>query len=112
MQRVVVFVDAGYVLARGSEALTGAKNGRRGVILDESKAVASIIRFSEKKAKKHGQILRVYWYDASGPQPTAEQIRLAELDNVKLRLGTLNSFGKQKGVDSPECVNGFETTGS
>ncbi|MHB8140103.1 MAG: NYN domain-containing protein [Vulcanimicrobiaceae bacterium] len=100
LERVAVFVDAGYLIARGAEALTGIPAGRRGVILDESTVVKDLINFAEIKARCPGSILRVYWYDAAGSQPTAEHIRLAELDNVKLRLGTLNSLGKQKGVDS------------
>ncbi len=48
------------------------------------------------------KLLRVYWYDAP-PNPGSlqgEQLVLANMDNVKLRLGFLNSSGQQKGVDS------------
>lgn len=100
MERVAVFVDAGYLLARGAEALTGSRDGRRTIVLDEARAVDTLISFAESKAGLPGGILRVYWYDAAGPQPTAEHIRLADLDNCKLRLGTINSVGQQKGVDS------------
>ena len=100
MAKVAVFVDAGYLIARGAEALVGPQGRRRDVILDESKTIETLIKFAESKACCPGEILRVYWYDGAASQPTAEQIRLAELDNVKLRLGTINSFGKQKGVDS------------
>ena len=46
--------------------------------------------------------LRVYWYDGviGYKGPTLQQTDLAHLDNVKLRLGFVNSFGEQKGVDS------------
>jgi hypothetical protein len=97
MARVAVFVDAGYLIARGAEALTGSP-ARRGVILDEPRVISELIKFAETKASC--DILRVYWYDAAGTLPSAEHIRLAELDDVKLRLGTLNSVGQQKGVDS------------
>jgi hypothetical protein len=100
LARVAVFVDAGYLIARAAEALTGAAVGRRGVILDETRVISDLIAFAEAKAHCPGELLRVYWYDAAGALPTAEHIRLAELDDVKLRLGTLNSVGQQKGVDS------------
>ncbi len=108
MSRVAVFVDAGYLIARGAEALAGEADGRRGVILNVPKVVERLIQFAERKAACSGGILRVYWYDAAGSQPTAEQIRLAESDDVKLRLGTFNSFGKQKGVDSLIIVDMIE----
>lgn len=100
MARVAVFVDAGYFIERGAEALTGTATGRRGVILHEAKAIGELIAFAERKARCPGEVLRVYWYDAAGTLPTAEHIRVAELDDVKLRLGTINSLGQQKGVDS------------
>jgi uncharacterized LabA/DUF88 family protein len=101
MQRIAIFVDAGYLMARGADAVTGTQRaGRRAVILDEAKAVESLIQFAETKSKCKDGLLRVYWYDGAAQQPSAEQIRLAELDNVKLRLGTINSVGQQKGVDS------------
>jgi len=44
--------------------------------------------------------LRTYWYDgARDARPTAEQIAIANLNGVKLRLGRLTQSG-QKGVDS------------
>ena len=45
-------------------------------------------------------VLRSYWYDgACDAIPTLAQLSVAELANVKLRLGRL-SGGKQKGVDA------------
>jgi hypothetical protein len=45
-------------------------------------------------------LLRIYWYDAATQGvPTLEHLRVAELPDVKLRLGRL-AGGKQKGVDS------------
>lgn len=99
MDRVAVLVDAGYLLARGAEAITG-ESSRRRVKLDETSGVRRLIAFAEDKTKRSESLLRVYWYDAARVQPSAEQIRLAELDNVKLRLGTFNRSGHQKGVDS------------
>ena len=45
--------------------------------------------------------LRLYWYDAAKDGiRTAEQLKIAELPQVKLRLGRLNSQRQQKGVDA------------
>ncbi len=47
------------------------------------------------------RLLRVYWYDALlGPRPSLEQMTIAHLAGVKIRLGSLNNAGEQKGVDS------------
>jgi hypothetical protein len=45
-------------------------------------------------------LLRIYWYDGTSTGPTPQHLTLAHLDNVKLRLGFVNSVGEQKGVDS------------
>ncbi len=101
MARTAVFVDAGYVFARGSEALAGQKHQRHHLLLDEAKAVAALTAFADERSRAPGSLLRIYWYDAASSQgPSAEHVRLAEMDDVKLRLGVLNGFGRQKGVDS------------
>ena len=45
-------------------------------------------------------LLRIYWYDGAWSGPTTEHLNLANTENVKLRLGTINSAGEQKEVDS------------
>jgi hypothetical protein len=45
-------------------------------------------------------LLRIYWYDGAWNGPTIEHLALANTENVKLRLGTINSAGEQKEVDS------------
>lgn len=46
-------------------------------------------------------VLRTYWYDgARDGIRTQEQRKVAELPNVKLRLGRLNVNNQQKGVDA------------
>lgn len=100
MGRTAVFVDAGYLFARGSHAVAGETQPRHRLLLDEKAAVAALMAFAEARSGA-STLLRVYWYDATSTQgPNADHIRLAETDNVKLRLGTLNNFGQQKGVDS------------
>jgi uncharacterized LabA/DUF88 family protein len=93
-------VDAGYLFAQGSVALSGSKKPRSLLILDEDAALSA---FSDvvKDRTPTCELLRLYWYDgASFKGPTIEQDKLANRDNVKVRLGLLNSAGEQKGVDS------------
>ena len=46
-------------------------------------------------------LLRIYWYDGiKGGRLTPAQQEVANLEDVKLRLGIVNQFGQQKGVDS------------
>jgi uncharacterized LabA/DUF88 family protein len=101
MDRVAVFVDAGYLFAQGSVALTGSQKPRASTILDAPAAIDALKAFSIEKAR-HARLLRIYWYDGAlgGSRPTADQALLAHLDDVKLRLGFINSAGQQKGVDS------------
>lgn len=99
MDRVAIFVDAGYLFAQGSALLAGQKQPRKLVRLDEKAAISELLVFANTAAAGV-PLLRVYWYDGGFRWPSAEQQILADLDHVKLRLGFLNSAGQQKGVDS------------
>jgi uncharacterized LabA/DUF88 family protein len=100
VKRGAVFVDAGYLFAQGSVALTGSKKPRSLLELDAEIAIAELLKIFKNHAQSC-ELLRVYWYDgASFKGPTIDQDKLGHLDNVKLRLGLLNSAGEQKGVDS------------
>lgn len=101
MDRCAVFVDAGYLFAQGSVAVAGSKKARSELLLDAAIAVNELKAFACKKAADC-RILRVYWYDGAigGIRPTSDQALVANLDDVKLRLGFINSHGQQKGVDS------------
>lgn len=98
MDRVAVFVDAGYLFAQGSVELCGAKLTRARVTLDYEGVVAALKAFAEETSSL--SLLRIYWYDGTSQGPTSQHIALAEQTNVKVRLGFVNSFGQQKGVDS------------
>ena len=98
MERVAVFVDAGYLFAQGSIELSGAKLPRGEIKLDFGAVVPALRRFAERVAKL--PLLRIYWYDGTNEGPTAAQTAIARLDRVKVRLGFVNSSGQQKGVDS------------
>lgn len=98
--RVAAFVDAGYLYAAGSKLLSGTHLPRKSVRLDIDPALAA---FREVAAGTYpgASLLRIYWYDGVPRNgPTDKQERLAESDDVKVRLGTIGFTGKQKGVDS------------
>lgn len=102
MDRVAIFVDAGYLFAQGSSALSsGGKKPRADLALDAPAAIDAVKKLAAEKAP-NCKLLRIYWYDGAigGARPTPEQALLAHLDDVKLRLGFVNSAGQQKGVDS------------
>ena len=100
MKRAVICVDAGYLFAQGSVALTGIKQRRELLVLDSAKVLSELIQIATVKSSG-SNLLRIYWYDgALGSRLTLEQEQLAHLDNIKVRLGFINSVGQQKGVDS------------
>ncbi len=96
----VVLVDAGYLFAQGSVALAGSQVGRAELHIEETEIVSALRAYAHERSGG-ASLLRIYWYDAplrSGV--TAQQTALANADYIKLRLGVLNGFGQQKGVDS------------
>jgi uncharacterized LabA/DUF88 family protein len=102
MDRCAILVDAGYLFAQGSKALTGEKDARKRetLSLNPQRAIAELIKVAEEQAAE-SSLLRVYWYDAGArARPSSEQLQLARLSDVKLRLGTMNELGHQKEVDS------------
>jgi len=98
MDRVAVFVDAGYLFAQGSVALAGQKLPRGRLLLDHEKAIDALAAFATRVSGV--DLLRVYWYDGTSTGPSSQHITLAHLAHVKVRLGFVNSVGEQKGVDS------------
>ncbi|MDQ2924614.1 MAG: NYN domain-containing protein, partial [Acidobacteriota bacterium] len=99
MERVAVFVDAGYIFAQGGTNLAGSKVSRVSLILNIPEVLGQLKSLAAS-ANGRASLLRIYWYDGAKLGPTSEQIALAESENVKVRLGTINSAGQQKGVDS------------
>lgn len=98
MDRVAVFVDAGYLFAQGSALLTGQKRQRGDLKLDTAKVVSAFVAFAEYVSRL--PLLRIYWYDGTSDGPTSQHITLAHTPGVKVRLGFVNRAGEQKGVDS------------
>jgi NYN domain len=99
VDRYALFVDAGYVLATGSQVACGRATATR---RDASCDYAALLASLQKTVADHCSlpILRTYWYDAApNASPTADQLRIAALADVKVRLGRLIG-NRQKGVDS------------
>jgi hypothetical protein len=98
--RCGIFVDAGYLFAQGSSAIFGEKKPRVQLSLDRDVAVGALVDVMTKRAP-NVPLLRIYWYDGAGYSgPSEQHLGLAYRDDVKIRLGFLNSQGQQKGVDS------------
>ena len=97
MNRIAVFVDAGYFYASASELLFGSPLRRGELRL----ANAEFAHYLAQVAETIGgcPLLRIYWYDGTNSGPTAAHLAMAYLDNIKLRLGFVNQSGEQKGVD-------------
>ena len=98
MDRVAVFVDAGYLFAQGSIELYGEKLTRGEIILDHDAVTDKLKTFAEAVSKL--PLLRIYWYDGTSQDPSTQHTTLAGQIDVKVRLGFVNSRGQQKGVDS------------
>ena len=97
--RVAIFVDAGYLYTAGSVILTGSRQSREVMELNQEAVIENLQTLAQELAIDR-PLLRIYWYDGLlGGQRSWEQRRLAVADNVKLRLGTVTG-GQQKGVDS------------
>ena len=99
MKRHAIFVDAGYLFAQGSVSLLGKNTPRSQLKLDEAECIKQLKALA--LAQSAGiQLLRVYWYDGAWNGPTIDHLAIAEMPDVKLRLGSINSVGEQKEVDS------------
>ncbi|MFI9205180.1 NYN domain-containing protein [Streptomyces sp. NPDC053048] len=94
-----VFVDAGYVYAAAGRLVTGTED-RRTFELDAEGLIEAFID-KARSIFPDSRLLRVYWYDGARRRiHTTEQQGIAELPDVKVRLGNLNANNQQKGVDS------------
>jgi uncharacterized LabA/DUF88 family protein len=98
---IAVFVDAGYLYALCCIAQFNAPQPRLRINLD----IEAVIRQLKMEAAAldggGGRLVRIYWYDGAPKSGmTAEQARTAAMPDVKLRLGSVNNYGEQKGVDA------------
>lgn len=105
VNKIVILVDAGYFYAQSCEVIFGGPRRRDELDLDEAKTI-EMIQSVAKETYPTAGFLRMYWYDAPpsrGQQMSASQEKIGLSDGVKLRLGTLNGNGQQKGVDALIC---------
>jgi uncharacterized LabA/DUF88 family protein len=94
-----IFVDAGYLYAAAGRLVTGTED-RRAFDLDTEGLIEALIDRA-RTIFADSRLLRVYWYDGARRRiHTTEQQSIAELPDVKVRLGNLNANNQQKGVDS------------
>ncbi|MEU6355317.1 NYN domain-containing protein [Streptomyces sp. NPDC047072] len=94
-----IFVDAGYLYAAAGRLAAGTED-RRAFDLDAEGLIEALIDRA-RSIFADSRLLRVYWYDGARRRiHTAEQQSIAELPDVKVRLGNLNANNQQKGVDS------------
>jgi uncharacterized LabA/DUF88 family protein len=94
-----IFVDAGYLYAAAGRLVAGTED-RRAFDLEAEGLIDALID-KARTIFADSRLLRVYWYDGARRRiHTAEQQSIAELPDVKVRLGNLNSNNQQKGVDS------------
>ncbi|OON81288.1 NYN domain-containing protein [Streptomyces tsukubensis] len=94
-----IFVDAGYLYAAAGRLVAGTED-RRAFDLDTEGLLDALID-KARTIFADSRLLRVYWYDGARRRiHTAEQQSIAELPDVKVRLGNLNANNQQKGVDS------------
>lgn len=97
-RRHTVLVDVGYLYAASAELLLGTPN-RSECRVDAEGIIHALMRLAATRLGD--DLLRVYWFDAARDRvPTIDQRVIAQMAQVKLRLGNLNLRGQQKGVDA------------
>lgn len=101
MKRVAVFLDAGYFWVQLGNILSGSFTYRALVDVDYDKLRQKMLDEVASQFGADCPLLRIYWYDGpgTGGTKTSEHRAIDKLDDFKLRLGTRNGGGQQKGVD-------------
>jgi uncharacterized LabA/DUF88 family protein len=93
-----IFVDAGYLVAAAGDVMLGTPN-RTDFRIDSARLVDALLTKAQRSLGEG--LLRLYWFDAARDRvPTVEQRQIAAFPHVKVRLGNLNRYGAQKGVDA------------
>jgi len=97
LDRVAVFVDAGYLFASGAKLLSADKLTRSQLHLAHEIVLGVLGELAQELSGL--PLLRIYWYDGASKGPNAAHVALAYRPNVKLRLGHVNEQAQQ-GVDA------------
>lgn len=100
MNRIAVFVDAGYFWVQVAQVVHGGKNVRDSVVVDYGVLREQVLAEAAAQFPR-AELLRVYWYDGPGANggKAHSHVAIDDLDDFKLRLGTRNTYGDQKAVD-------------
>lgn len=101
MTKIAVLVDAAYLLVASAELVSKRLPKRHQIVLRTDEVVLALIA-AASMAEPADDLLRIYWYDApfTPDTPSEDQLEIARKRSCKLRLGTRNRFGNQKGVDT------------
>ena len=99
--QVAIFVDAGYMFALGSIALSGSALPRMRVGVNIDSLQESVKRVVRDVAGGK-PIVRTYWYDNSTSNRfmSNEQLKIGEIDGIKLRLVALHQQNLKTGAAS------------
>lgn len=102
MDRLAIFVDAGYLMSQLGKIKTNGERANRATLgIVDPRQLAQLLIDTSKKLIGNQCLLRLYWYDgAKNGQLTAEHRAIVSVDDIQLRLGSINNVGQQKGVDS------------
>ncbi|MCY4142764.1 MAG: hypothetical protein OXG08_03615 [Gammaproteobacteria bacterium] len=97
--QIAIFVDAGYLCALGSMALTGEAMPRSRVGIN-SEVLAQELKQVVRDLVGAKPLLRIYWYEIGSQNRTMsnEQLRICESDDFKLRLVSLHPQNVRTGV--------------
>ncbi|MBP8174135.1 MAG: NYN domain-containing protein, partial [Aeromonadaceae bacterium] len=109
MDRLVVLVDAGYLLSQAVKVLSNNQSRSRADLqLNDAAGLVTMLVAKAKTELQNQSLLRVYWYDGVKNGLSAEHKALVAVDDVQLRAGTVNGKGQQKGVDSKIVIDLIE----
>ena len=100
MFRVAVFADAGYIWVQFGQILKHIPLKRSEIEVDVVKLRTCLLK-RIREIFPNRDLLRIYWYDglSLNMEPNQFTRDLAAQDDFKVRYGTVNSVGQQKGVD-------------
>jgi uncharacterized LabA/DUF88 family protein len=106
--KMAVFVDAGYFFSQVERAVLGCEGeqikrlrlGRESVQINYDKMRSELLEYAEREFPD-SSLLRVYWYDGPGVngEKSKSHIEIENLDDFKLRLGSITAMREQKEVD-------------
>lgn len=99
--QVAIFIDAGYLCALGSTALTGSILPRAQVQIDTSVLVDEI-QVVLQDVVGNTNLLRVYWYESSTSNRmlSQEQLDIGQQNGFKLRLVSLHQDNFRSAISS------------